>query len=177
MPIKFSNGNHIDEEAVSADVIIIEFSKREIDVGQIGDALDRLYSISDNKDFFLKFEGRVDFAFEGYENDPREIYEIPECIKFFRTLSDHWPLWLHFINKKTESFALVLRLLADVEIVASEDGRVGYAFKDPHQLGSVIQKLFDGMNALYEGHQCTEFQIEAMSEKVSKAIDSMFDGS
>ena len=79
MPIKFSNGNHIDEEAVSADVIIIEFSKREIEVGQIGDALDRLYSISDNKDFFLKFEGRVDFAFEGFESDSREIYQIQEC--------------------------------------------------------------------------------------------------
>lgn len=89
--------------------------------------------------------------FQGYENDPREIYQIRECVKFFRTLTDHWPLWFHFINKRAESFALVLRLLVDVEIINSGDGRAGYKFVDPYQVGVVIQKLFDGMNVLYEG--------------------------
>lgn len=40
---------------------------------------------------------------EGYDDDPREIYAIPEVRAFYIQLWQRWPYWLYFCNLDTEN--------------------------------------------------------------------------
>lgn len=45
---------------------------------------------------WLPFIGRILFTVHGYEDDPRELFEIPEVRKFYAELNRIWPCWLYF---------------------------------------------------------------------------------
>lgn len=84
-----------------------------------------------DREKFCRFENSVVYIFEGYDKDPREVQEIAEVVHFFRTITDQWPYWLHFIQrdiKDQDNLALVLRLLNDCEIVSVTPGRCGVRF-------------------------------------------------
>tara|TARA_B110001454_G_scaffold208969_1_gene222000 strand:+ start:590 stop:730 length:141 start_codon:yes stop_codon:yes gene_type:complete len=40
-----------------------------------------------------KFCGRVSFAFDSYNANPRKIYEIPAVAKHLRAMTDAWLFW------------------------------------------------------------------------------------
>ena len=45
-----------------------------------------------------RYRGRVDLAFLGYSNDPRELRDIPEVRRFCSTLDDAFPYWFYFLS-------------------------------------------------------------------------------
>ncbi len=34
----------------------------------------------------------------GYDDDPRELYQIPEVVSFIKDLNSKLPFWLYFVN-------------------------------------------------------------------------------
>ena len=46
------------------------------------------------------FFEQLDIAFHGYDNDQRELFEIPEVRDFVNWLDDQFPFWLFFLTKK-----------------------------------------------------------------------------
>ena len=51
-----------------------------------------------DKETIERFRGRVDLAFHGYSNDPRELYEMPEVRRFCAKLDDAFPFWFYFLS-------------------------------------------------------------------------------
>lgn len=46
---------------------------------------------------------KVDFILKGYENEQREIWQIPEVRKFIKKLNEEFHQWLYFFDKKSSS--------------------------------------------------------------------------
>lgn len=177
MQITLTDGTSFDEHAHLGDFIVIQFSRKEVKKGLIGDALDRLRLISDDREKFCRFENSVVFIFEGYDQDPREVQEIPEVVHFFRTLTDQWPYWLHFIQrdiKNQDNLALVLRLLNDCEIVSVTSERCGVRFNDMNSVAESIDRLFEGMVTLYQFHEYEKLKGDDVIRRINLAIENIF---
>lgn len=171
--ISYADGSTIDQISTDADIVVISFGRKNIELGLTGDALDRLLSISDTEKFFHQLANKVTFQFEGYASDRREIWEIPECATFFRKLTAQWPYWFHFLEKEGSSFSLLFHLLCDMGKVQIKNGQVGCEFVDPDEFGKKAMNLFDGMNTLYEHYRIDESKNEQMTEKVNAAFLSL----
>lgn len=166
-----ASGDTFDSRARDGDVVVVAFSRREVDAGQIGDALDRLLNLSDNPDNVRRFRDRVSFVFEGRESDPREIHQVPEAVSFFRALTRSWPYWTHFAEKLGDTASLTIALLCDVVVVATGAGVTGCSLRDTAQLKTVLQQLFAGQNALYEAHGLSEDENMVTTDAFLAALD------
>ena len=49
-------------------------------------------------DLAKSFRGRLSMSFQGYDGDPRPLWEISEVRRFVRELDDAFPYWLYFAN-------------------------------------------------------------------------------
>lgn len=172
--ITMTDGERMDAHASTAEYIVLVFGRDNVDKGLTGDALDRLLTLSDSPELVRRFEDRVSFVFDGYDVDPREIYEIPECVQFFRALDAKWPYWFHFIDKQPKAFGLIFRLALDYELFAVKGQKRGFALKDPEQLRRKMLGWFSGVNLLYATHEIAEERNVALTDRVVAAFERIF---
>ena len=55
------------------------------------------------KSFETAFQRYV-FLISGYDDDPRELYQIPEVVSFIKDLNSKLPFWLYFVNTGDKRF-------------------------------------------------------------------------
>lgn len=169
--IRWVDGEQLHEAAKTADFLVMEFSRPVVASGLIGDALDRLLQLSDSAEHVRRFGSSMTFVFLGYDHDPRELYEIPECRAFFQQLTREWPYWLHFLEKDADSIGLVLRLLCQVDVSRRSPHCIDAHFRQPDELGPVLLRLFNGMNDLYDVHGLSEAENLAMTARINAALE------
>lgn len=78
-----------------------------IEAGEIDDVLQVFHGFMGSPSVIMQSRGQVDIRFEGYEDDPAELYEIPEVRSFVKKLDGAFPFWLFFISKNTASLAMM----------------------------------------------------------------------
>jgi len=44
------------------------------------------------------------FLVSGYDDDHRELYQIPEVVEFITALNSELPFWLYFVNTSDKRF-------------------------------------------------------------------------
>lgn len=158
------------EASKTAGVVVIVFTKREVEAGLISDAFDRLSNLSDTRENLDAFQGRVTFAFHGYDGDSREIYEFPECVQFFRAVVDQWPYWFHFIETKADTMPTLMALLCDCKVVKAGNGRTASTFKSIDQVETEMLKLYSAMNLLHDLHGISEDKNREISSNIEGAL-------
>lgn len=167
------------EEAVSAlgndrPITVLPFDRSEIERGSIGSAIDRLFALGDSPLAVRRLVSSAVLGVRGYDDDPRELYEIPECRTFFRSLAYEWGGWLYFLEKYGESIPIFLSFLIDLDVERRGGGIVSSRMRDPSQCQKVLTDLFRGMNALFEHHQLGDAACVKMTDEVMAAAGRMF---
>ena len=51
--------------------------------------------------------GKFQFLVEGWNDDPQELYSIPEARKFYQHLHRVWPYWFYFCDLRTETLTMM----------------------------------------------------------------------
>lgn len=167
----YTDADGFDAVVGAGDLVIVSIGRREVAEGLVGTVVERLMLLSDSKENAVKFCGRLTFTFDGWENDPREIYQIPEIVSYFRTITRQWPFWLHFLEKHGDSIGLTVMLLNEAKPVFAKGGHRVAAI-DPQALRATLLKLFDGMNILYDNLGLNEDLNRKVTEEVIAAIES-----
>lgn len=92
--------------------IIIIISREEVEAGDIEPALHIFKQFVASPEVAKSYQEKVDIAFHGYDNDSRELFEIPEVRNYVFKLDDVFPFWLFFLSKRFHDlYALVLCFL------------------------------------------------------------------
>lgn len=111
------------EEIEKADIAVCVLGRAEIEGFRIGSAVDHLMVLTDEDETCRRLESKVMLVVEGYDNDSRKLFEIPECVAFVRALTSEWPHWYHFLDRSTDEPGLLLWLLVDpTDLLHDEDG-------------------------------------------------------
>jgi len=153
---------------------VLYITRREIEAMNVGSTVDRLMTMSDTRANVLRLKNSLHLAVDGWNSDPRELYEIPEVTRFFRAVANQWNGWLHFVDCEDDTLPLLIRLLTDVRRVSESGGLVGACFIDPTQAMKCARHLFAGLNALYESYGFGEAAIAARTAEVAAVLDRMF---
>ena len=115
--------------------------------------------------------GTLNISFYGYDDDPREIFEVPEIQKWVKTsmLEEKIP-WFFFLSTSETSQSLkALALCFIAEPVKALDGTTSYQPLNKN-LKNFALINFGNMNEFFETHQLTE----SMKIEISKKIDKYF---
>lgn len=97
-----------------------------------------------------RHRGRVELAFSGYSNDPRELYDIPEVRNFCAELDDAFPYWFYFVSTESVTLGVIACCLCSVT-----EFRPGEVSVGPDLL-QFMTRHFDALNWLFENYSLDE---------------------
>ena len=67
------------------------FSRRQVETCDVAEPLQLLRSLTADRHTALEFSGRLSLVVDGYNNDPRELFEMPEVRANIKRLDQAWP--------------------------------------------------------------------------------------
>lgn len=170
-----TDADGLDTLAGQADVVVLKITRREIVAGRIGDVVDRLMVLSDRREHVQRLEGTMLLEIEGYDNDRREVCEIPEVVSFIRAVNRHWPYWLHFMERSSAQVQMLLCLLTDVEKVHTGPGRTPFRFKSIDAVQGETVRLCQAATELIETHGIGVEAMDRMSSDVLEILRDLFE--
>ena len=93
-----------------------DISRKEIEQQDISSMLKILYPLKRPIKAIRYFE-RLNLCISGYNNDKRELWEIPEVRSYIRLLDEKFPYWFYFSSRiaKIPLFVFVTFCLCNVE--------------------------------------------------------------
>lgn len=170
MDITITDADGFGRHSPRADLAIVVITRADIESLRVGSTVERLLLFSDDAMQVMRFAGRMVVQVEGYDDDPRPLLLIPECVRFFRAVDAQWNYWLHFLLPLPDQLNLILLMLVDVLPLSRKRGEISYQLRDPEQLGHVLRRLFEAMNTLHETFDVPMSHNEAMTAAVVAAL-------
>jgi hypothetical protein len=146
------------------DFLLIGITREEVEAQDVSQPVGLLKSLLE-PDAAVKFCELVAVTVHGYDDDPRELWEIAEVTQFIRRLDLEFPYWLYFLSKRADSLAMILACLC------------GDPRKNPQEFSArIVQYLvnrgFPAMNDLCNSVGCSQAEIDRMTNRVSAYIQS-----
>jgi hypothetical protein len=152
------------------DRVVLLIDRENVETNHVTPLLEQLRALSSTREAALQWEGTLTFAFDGWDDDPRETAQIPEIRAYFAKLTEAWPYWLHFGEKIGDTIHHVLRLLCSGHYIAIDRGLVAWEFDDLHEVKNRLLWLFTGMNGMYDRLGLPEEINERITEEVVQLI-------
>ena len=121
----------------------IVISRREIESQDKDKVLTVLNGLLQDKETIDTFYEHVDISIEWYENDKRELWEIPEVRQFFKILDSEFPYWFYFLTKFGEGLRLVT--FCCIETVKVNATQLMY---EPNSMEYFLNRHFIAMNEI-----------------------------
>lgn len=152
-------------------LLAIEFRRDEVVRGDVRRVYDILSALIGSRQAAEYGEGSLMFFFSGWDDDPREISDIPEIRRWFVRLTEMFPYWLHFAEKTGDTLMHVLMLLCQGATERSSAmGMVGWRFADLNEVKDRVLWLLAAQEELYEKLGVPAETSERISEEIAEFI-------
>ncbi|MCU0735859.1 MAG: hypothetical protein MUF20_10105 [Methylotetracoccus sp.] len=150
--------------AVSEPVILM-FSRQQVEAGDISETLALLRRLTEDRQTAIDFCGRISLVVDGYNDDPRELFEVPEVRAYIKRLDQAWPNWFFFLSQADESVKMLESCLCEtIEVVP------GVTSLDLEQIERSLARHFTAVRRLREALDLPE----DLCEEVAEGIIGMF---
>lgn len=149
--------------------VAIVVSRQEVEACASGRVVAALMALMDSPERVRQFKDALWISFDGYDADPRELWEVPEVVRYFAAVHASWPHWCHFLTKDPAGFSLVLTLLLQRPALESAAGPRLPLVANTDALKGLLMDLFEPMNALYATFGCSVAENKAMTDRVIQA--------
>ena len=160
-----------------ADLIFYQFSRDKVERGDFTHFLS-LYAFDKlpTGRRLRQLMNSMVFCIEGYDDDPREIHDIPEIRRFYLAFHQAWPYWLYFCNLETDTLRAMVLCCMDgiVSIKVDGDPMVGVEH-DRLSILLFLQDDFPHMNQICDRGEMFERLIYDRSKAVFEYFNLPFD--
>lgn len=147
------------------DAVVLVIEREWIESGSVNKMMSLLRPLLVDSSIIQRFAGTVDLVFHGWDDDLRELPEIPEVKQWFRQLTEVFPYWFVFLNRTTYSIPLAINLLLDSEVhVRDVGGEIGY-LSDEAQIDGIVEKLLRAQKTL-----CEKYRLEDCYNKWASEV-------
>lgn len=148
-------------------------SREEIESMDVEPTLSVLENIvnSGNAEYIWSFKNTVTLVFDGYNADPREIYEIPEVCKFVERLLTAFPYWFFFLSLTDET--LIIFMLCAIK---GERKGIGRAYIRPDAIKKFLYEGFEGTNKLFAKHKYSDDELILLTKGVIQVFENAMEG-
>ncbi len=149
------------------DPIYLVFSRDQVEAHDISEPLQVLRQLTGNPENAVGACGRISLVIDGYNADPRELFEIPEVRRYIKAIDELWPYWFFFLSQVDDSIKIVESCLCDsIEVMP------GVASIDTEQLNHALTRHFSAMDYYCEAINLPEYKIQEISEGIISLISN-----
>ena len=151
-----------------SDYIVLQISQEAIQNCDTSEYVTLLHGATGSlQSFEVAFQKYV-FLISGYDEDSRELYQIPEVVSFIKDLNSKLPFWLYFINTSDkEFFSWMIACLCQAMSLDQDDETI-YADFNADAYNDLIEYQFSNIVKLMSGLGMGE----SIQEKVLKELSA-----
>lgn len=143
------------------DKIVIQVPKWAVEEKNFDFVLDTLYDFIEDGNSIKRFKNSLTIGFDGYDKDPRDLWEIEEVREYIRCVTLKFPYWFYFFC--TEDHSLWLILLAQCRLTKIGPGNFKY---NPKDASGVKEFLFQSQNDLFKIHNLETEELEIIQKQI-----------
>lgn len=147
-------------------IVVLSILREHIETGYAASLLERLHILTDSAEKTRLYRDSVAISVDGYDEDPRELCEIPEVREYFQKVTTEWPHWLWFLNREMGSVSLIISMLCKVKVEKIEGGFNTHVESIPDMVSKVSDLFFRG-NALFYSFGIT---VQEANESAASAL-------
>lgn len=157
--------------------IVYQFSRDGVERGDFTAFLNRFgVDLLPSDAELASMLGSLIFTVEGYDDDPREIYTIPEVRKFYAAFHRSWPYWLYFCDLNQDGLKTMVMCCMPSLTSVGRDGRNVVAVSvEPMALLRFVAGDFGPMNTMCERAGLSERAIYDRTKEVMEFFGFPFD--
>jgi len=169
--------NHLDTVDVMRTLTgevkhtLLAIGRSSIEAQNTQGAVSFFDSLKVNKQTIKKHEGKISFFVYGYDEDKRELYEIPEVVEYFKKLEREVKYWFYFLSKDkqhSQSLKVLISLICEAK---QNEGKPRVIELDPDKRVGFFEENFNWLNEM------TDFLDLPMSEnkRISQEVFDYFE--
>ena len=157
--------------APQSDYIVLQVSQENIKDCNTSEYVTLLHGATGTIQSFEAAFQRYVFLISGYDDDPRELYQIPEVVSFIKDLNSKLPFWLYFINTADKRFFSWMIACLCQTMSLDQDEETIYADFNADAYNDLIEYQFSNivklMSGLVIGESIQEKVLNGLSEKLA----------
>ena len=123
------------------EVINYFIDKLDVESGDIRSSVEYIDALLRTRESIMACHGKVEFSISGYDEDSRELWEIPEVRYYLSLLNDARPYWFLFQSRKGGWLKALTLCLIDVKKVPN-----GTEALNPEKVPELIAQWYAGLN-------------------------------
>ena len=128
-----------------SDYIVLQISQEAIQNCDTSEYVTLLHGITGSLQSFEAAFQRYVFLISGYDDDPRELYQIPEVVSFIKDLNSKLPFWLYFVNTSDKRFFSWIIACLCQAMSLDQDEETIYADFNADAYNELIETLFNNI--------------------------------
>ena len=156
------------DNSQQSDYTVFQISQEAIQNCDTSEYVTLLHSITDSLQSFEAAFQRYVFLISGYDDDPRELYQIPEVVSFIKDLNSKLPFWLYFVNTSNKKFFSWMIACLCHAMSLDQDEETIYADFNAEAYNDLIEYQFSNIVKLMSGLGMGE----SIQEKVLKELST-----
>ena len=157
--------------APQSDHIVLQISQENIKDCNTSEYVTLLHGATGTIQSFEVAFQRYVFLISGYDDDPRELYQIPEMVSFIKDLNSKLPFWLYFVNTADKRFFSWMIACLCQAMSLDQDEETIYADFNADAYNDLIEYQFSNivklMSGLVIGESIQEKVLIGLSEKLA----------
>jgi len=153
----------ISTELKDFDCIVILIPKSVIEQQDLDFTLSGLDKLLVDEETIRKSKNKLTVGFDGYDDDPREVYEVDEIRDYLQTLTKRFPYWYYFCSKSDHSLWVIL--LAHCRFRKFGPGA---AKVDTEDFRQIMTSLFINLNEFFEKYNLGEDGLKSLTKEVGE---------
>lgn len=147
------------------DLINFKIDRKDIEDCDISFYVSYIDSFFDTKESFIKCVGRVEFSVDGYDDDPNELWEIPEVRCFLKRLDSARPYWA--ILQSPHGNWLQCLVVCLVTVRKSDKG---IELLKPLELGDLMTRWLEALNQVSNRYSLSDSMNKELTFRVADLI-------
>ncbi len=151
-----------------SDYIVLQIPQEAIQNCDTSEYVTLLHGATDSLQSFESAFQRYVFLISGYDNDQRELYQIPEVVWFKKDLNSKLPFWLYFINTSDKKFFSWMIACLCQAMSLDQDEETIYADFNADAYNDLIEYQFNNIVKLMSGLVMGD----SVQEKVLKELST-----
>ena len=157
-----------------SDYTVLQIPQEAIQNCDTSEYVDLLHGATDTIQSFEAAFQKYVFLISGYDDDPRELYQIPEVVSFIKDLNSKLPFWLYFVNTADKRFFSWMIACLCQAMSLDQDEETIYADFNADAYNELIETQFSNivklMSGLVIGESIQEKVLNGLSEKLATLI-------
>ena len=156
-----------------SDYIVLQIPQEAIQNCDTSKYVTLLHGATGSLQSFEAAFQRYVLSVSGYDNDQRELYQIPEVVSFIKDLNSKLPFWLYFVNTSDKKFFSWMIACLCQAMSLDQDEETIYADFDADAYNDLIEYQFSNIVKLMSGLGMGDSVQEKVLKELSGNLDAL----